>query len=245
MRGTERTIPAAVQLPDRVRMYAAGMAEPAGESPVRGLLSRRRILEAALELVDREGAAALSMRRLASELGAGTMSLYNHVPGRDGVLDGLSEVMVARIGVPSDTGDWEESLGRLMRGIRAVARAHPDAFLLVGMRPLNTRQALPPIEAVLRAMRAAGFDRETASYAYRLAVAYARGFALAEIGGFTLDAPGERLRALDLEPEEFPHIVDLAPCLSPVDRDAVFEFGVETILDGLRPRRPNRPEATG
>ncbi len=205
-------------------------------SAARERLTRRRVLEAALRLVDREGAAALSMRRLGRELDVEAMSLYNHVSGRDEVLDGLSEVMVARIGVAGDSGGWAEALGRFMRGIRAVALAHPAAFQLVGMRPLNTREALPQIEAVLGAMRAGGLDPESASFAYRLAVSYARGFALAEIGGFTLDAPGERLRALDLAPEEFPHIVELAPCLSRFDREAAFEFGVDVILAGLERR---------
>ncbi|MGH3032013.1 MAG: TetR/AcrR family transcriptional regulator, partial [Gaiellaceae bacterium] len=122
-------------------------------SAARERLTRRRVLEAALRLVDREGAAALSMRRLGRELDVEAMSLYNHVSGRDEVLDGLSEVMVARIGVAGDSGGWAEALGRFMRGIRAVALAHPAAFQLVGMRPLNTREALPQIEAVLGAMR--------------------------------------------------------------------------------------------
>lgn len=200
-------------------------------------LSRTRILEAALRLVDRDGAEALSMRRLSRELGVAPMSLYNHVSGREDVLDGLSEVMVAGIGVARDVGAWNETLARFMRGIRAVARAHPDAFRLVGMRPLHTREALPPVEAVLGALREGGFDREEASYAYRLALSYARGFALAEIGGFTLDAPGERLRALDLAPGDFPHIVELSPTLSGFDRDAAFEFGVEVVVAGLAGRR--------
>jgi TetR/AcrR family tetracycline transcriptional repressor len=202
-------------------------------------LTRRRVLEAALRLVDRDGAAALTMRRLGGELGVEAMSLYNHVSGREDVLDGLSEVMVAGIGTTPESKGWGEALAEFMRRIRAIALAHPAAFQLVGMRPLNTPDAMPPVESLLRAVRAGGFDPESASFAYRLAVAYARGFALAEIGGFTLDAPGERLRALDLAPDAFPHIVELAPCLSRFDRDAAFEFGVEAILAGLEGRSPS------
>lgn len=82
-----------------------------------------------------------------------------------------------------------------------------------------------------RALRALAPD--AASFAFRLAVSYARGFALAEIDAFTLDAPGERLRALDLGPDEFPHLVELAPYLRRFDGDAAFAFGIEAILAGL------------
>ncbi|HEX5469053.1 MAG TPA: TetR/AcrR family transcriptional regulator C-terminal domain-containing protein [Gaiellaceae bacterium] len=197
-------------------------------------LTRRRILEAALSLVDREGSEALTMRRLGREVGVEAMSLYNHVAGRAELLDGLSEVMVTGIEAGAEAAkSWDDALRQFMRGIRAVALAHPAAFQLVGMRPLNTRAAMPPVERLLGALRAGGFDADSASSAYRLAVSYARGFALAEIGGFTLDAPGERLRAPDLSAEEFPRIVELAPSLSRFDHEAAFEFGVEAIVAGL------------
>jgi AcrR family transcriptional regulator len=200
-------------------------------------LTRRRILEAALGLVDREGADALSMRRLGRELGVEAMSLYNHVSGRDEILDGLSVLMVARIGVPPEPAGWEEALGRFMHGIREVALAHPAVFQVVGMRPLNSPGALPQVERLLKALRAGEFDPAAASQAYRLAVSYARGFALAEIGGFTLDAPGGRLRAPDVRADDLPTVADLADSLSGFDRDAAFAYGVDAILAGVAATR--------
>ncbi|HET7044771.1 MAG TPA: TetR/AcrR family transcriptional regulator C-terminal domain-containing protein [Gaiellaceae bacterium] len=200
-------------------------------------LNRRRILEAALALVDREGAGALSMRRLGRELGVEAMSLYNHVSGRDAILDGLSEVMVARIGLPPAPARWEEALGRFMHGIREIAAVHPAAFQVVGMRPLNSPEALPQVETLLKALRAGGFDPVAASQAYRLAASYARGFALAEIRGFTLDAPGGRLRAADVRADDLPTVADLADSLSGFDRDAAFAYGVDTILAGIAATR--------
>ena len=70
-------------------------------------LSRRRVLEAAVRFADREGLEALSMRRLGAELGVEAMSLYNHVPNKDALLDGMVEVLLGELEVPPEKGDWE------------------------------------------------------------------------------------------------------------------------------------------
>ena len=126
-----------------------------------------------------------------------------------------------------------------MRGIRGVALSHPEAFRLVGMRPLRTREAFRPVEAALGALRAIGLGHEDAAYAYGLLVAYARGFALAEISGTTADAFSEAPedgRPSELDSGAFPHIVELATQLDYPDHDAAFAFGTEAILTALEIR---------
>lgn len=203
---------------------------------MRERLTRRRVLEAALDLLDREGADALTMRRLGAELGVAAMSIYNHVPGREALLDGLSEVLVGRIGAAPAAGP-RELVERFMHGIRAVALAHPDAFRLVGMRPLHTLDALRPVEAVLGALRELGLGAEEATHAYRALLSYARGFALAEIEGFTLELPVGAGRATvdprDVPAETFPHIAELASELAAPDHDAAFAFGANLLLAAL------------
>ncbi|HZE15443.1 MAG TPA: TetR/AcrR family transcriptional regulator C-terminal domain-containing protein [Mycobacterium sp.] len=207
-------------------------------------LTRRRILEAALEIVDREGSTALTMRRLASELQVAAMSLYNHVRGREEILDGLSEVMVSEIGAERQAGPPRAVLEQFVHGIRAVALSHPEAFRLVGMRPLHTPEAFRPVEAALGALREMGFGHRDAAHAYRLLAAYARGFALAEIDGMTFEAtpetPQDR-RPGALDPQTFPHIVELADRLEHPDRDAAFAFATDTILTALEIRSTAQP----
>jgi TetR/AcrR family transcriptional regulator, tetracycline repressor protein len=211
----------------------------------RGRLSRQRVLQTALAVVDRSGADALTMRSLADELGVAAMSLYNHVRGRDDLLDGLSEVLVDRIGAQPPGGEPpREALSRFAHGIRAVATAHPAAFQLVGMRPLRTRAALVPVETALAALRAWGLGGAEATNAYRALVSYARGFALAEIAGFTLESrtirDSSHIDPAALPPAEFPTVVELAPRLSARADDAAFEFGLDALLSGLEPRRRRR-----
>jgi AcrR family transcriptional regulator len=209
-----------------------------GQAGSRQPLTRDRILRTALELVDRDGSEALTMRRLGSELGVAAMSIYNHVAGRDELLDGLSETMVAGIGVEPGTGEPRAILRRFAHGIRAVALAHPDAFRLVGMRPLRTSAALEPVEAALGALRALELGDDEAAQAYRLLASFARGFALAEISGFTLQGNGDRAgdEPAELDPDRFPSIIALAAQLERPSSEAAFEFGTELILDGLETR---------
>ena len=205
---------------------------------MRGRLSRRLVLEAALALVDREGADTLTMRRLAKELDVAAMSLYNHVRGREDLLDGLSEVMVEQIGaMPRGDEAPPDALRRFARGIRAVATAHPAAFQLVGMRPLRTHAALASVEAALGALRQWGLAEAKATHAYRALISFARGFALAEIAGFTLESRARRrladADAATLPATEFPTVVELAPWLRRRAGDAAFEYGLDALLAGI------------
>lgn len=190
-------------------------------------LDRRTVLQAALTLVDREGARALSMRRLGQELGIEAMSLYTYVASRDELLDGLSEIMVEALPRQPAAGGWVETVRLFGTAIRATAKRHPQAYLLVGMRPLKTANALAPVEALLFTLRQAGFEPAQAVSAYRLVTAYARGFALAEIEGFTLDHHRAATAAVQ------PTIAEIHATPETLDRDTAFTAGLETILAGL------------
>ena len=221
-------------------LYAGDVTIADRRSPRREPLTRLRILEAALALVDREGADALTMRRLGDEVGAAAMSLYNHIPGRDALLDGLSEVLVGGIPAEPFGNEPREQLRRFASGIRGVALAHPDAFRLVGMRPLHTPQAFRPVEVALGALRAFGLADDEAVHGYRALVSFARGYALAEIGGFTLEAaqigPQAPVDPDDLRAEGLPNLAELSSHLLHPEHEAAFAFGLDSILDGLEAR---------
>jgi AcrR family transcriptional regulator len=204
-------------------------------------LSRPLILAKALELVDDEGADALTMRRLGAELGVEAMSLYRHVESKRALLDGIAEQLMAEVDErPVDAHlDWADGARHLASGIRGVALAHPAAFELVGTRALNTHAALRPVEALLADLRRGGFAPDQAVAAYRLLVSYIRGFALGEIAGFTLsaaDADPTRLTGDKLPASEFPVIHELVSALTKNPADEHFRLGLETILHGLQQR---------
>ena len=197
-------------------------------------LSRRRVLEAAVRFADREGLEALSMRKLGAELGVEAMSLYNHVPNKDALLDGMVEVLLGELEVPSEGAEWEERIREAYRGFRRLARRHPNVFPLLVVRPPDTMDGVWLVEEFMKTMRGAGFDPATALYAFRTFSGYAMGYAMAEIRGFAMEPGGGRDGATTLPAEQFPHISGLGGTLDKVDREAEFEFGLDLILAGLR-----------
>ncbi|MDF2752374.1 MAG: Tetracyclin repressor, C-terminal all-alpha domain [Gaiellaceae bacterium] len=203
---------------------------------MRDRLSRRRVLEAALRIVDSEGLNALTMRRLGRELGVEAMSLYRHVPNKDALLDGIVELIVLEIEVPHVDGDWKEAARQIVRSYRRAAHSHPNAFPLVTMRPLNTPEGLRRLDATFEILRRAGLDEPTAIVAFRTLASYTRGFALEEVTGRAIGAEplgSDRLDPRALPADEFPRLAELAPRLVAADRDAEFERGVDLILTGL------------
>ena len=97
-------------------------------APVRPGLNRRRVLQAALEFVDEHGLDTLSMHKLGTRLGVRGMSLYNHVDGKDGLLDGLVDLLWCEIDTDTSRfGDWQTAARALAGSLRALVRRHPGA----------------------------------------------------------------------------------------------------------------------
>jgi AcrR family transcriptional regulator len=200
-------------------------------------LSRPAIFTAALRLLDADGASALTMRRLGAEMGVEAMSLYRHISSKDALLDGIAEALMTEHEIVAEGEVWADAAYRFSVGIRTIAQNHPAAFELVGLRALNTVEAIRPIEALLAALGRGGFPPHRAVAAFRLLSGYARGFALSEIAGFTLaDEPRGlgRLTGDQLPAADFPVIHALAGDLARDPTDADFQAGIETIINGLR-----------
>ena len=191
-------------------------------------LSREAIVTAALALLDREGAEALTMRRLGAELGVEAMSLYRHLASRAELLDGVAARLAAEIEPQERPADWADALRGFAGEVRALARRHPAAFTLVGIRVLGGPSALAPLEDVLASLRTGGFTPARAIAAYRLVIAYARGYALSEIAGFAVEAG---------PPDGQPVIRSLSRRLASEPTEVGFRAGLETIIGGLRVER--------
>src|SRR5579871_4325912 len=117
--------------------------------PGRVPLSQERVLRAALEIVDRDGLEALSMRRLGAELGVEAMSLYNHVPSKAVLLDGIYEQILEETGKPRARGTWLDQARHQARALRRALLAHPNAVSLFATRSAATPAALARLEVEL------------------------------------------------------------------------------------------------
>ncbi len=197
----------------------------------RFVLSADRILRAALRLVDAEGLDALTMRRLAAELGVATMSLYGHVPTKEDVLLGVANLVTGEIELPDpDTPPWE-ALRIVTREFRRVALGHPNLVPLIVRQPPTGSQGLLTLEAALDALRRAGLDPSMTAKAYRLTASFAIGFVSLECGGFfkPVDvAAGEKFAPIDVS--AVPRVAEAGPYLASWDADAEFENGMDVLI---------------
>ncbi|MER7674399.1 TetR family transcriptional regulator [Kitasatospora sp. NPDC096128] len=226
------------------------MAERDGPEK-RGRLSRPLVLEAAVALVDREGLAALTMRRLAAELGVESMALYRYTPGKEALLDGLTEAYFTEINTrlrtaagdgPHRTG-WRTELRRIAQAFSVVAHAHPEILPLVATRPLAvpvSRRPAPALaltEHILAVLGRAGFDDATALTIYRTFVAWNLGCLLVDKRQ-VVDNPDEpdpvlRLGLHRLPAADYPRLRALVPRFADFDDRAEMLAGLDSLLDGM------------
>src|SRR5579875_733293 len=198
-------------------------------------LTRERILDAAIELIEAEGPGALSMRRLGGALGVEGMAIYHHFAGRDDLLGAIAERLLEPLGELELRADWREACDAFATKLREIAVRCPATFQLVGMQPLG-EVLLVPVERLLSALVDAGFEPGIALAIYRATISYARGYALAEATGFTVDAAGggglKRLRAL--RADTFPILAGRARELAALNPDRAFRLGLDALLHGLQ-----------
>ena len=130
-----------------IKATARADGAPAAVGPAAGgsgKITREAVLAAALEIIDRDGADALSMRRLARALDRDPMILYRHAPSKAALLDGVAETVLAQLRVDSADPDWAGQLREVARRYRALALAHPHVVPLIVTRPLATPLGLRP-----------------------------------------------------------------------------------------------------
>jgi AcrR family transcriptional regulator len=198
-------------------------------------LSRDEIARAALELVDAHGVDALSMRRLATELGVGTMTLYGYFRSKEELTAAIVDAATAETPVVVAEGPWREQLRELMLGVRRTLARHPSGVQLRLRRPILTRGALRVTEAGMQILERAGFDRADAARAYRSLFLYTFGYASF---GSPLDPEETKRRtkaALRALPEEeYPALsAAAAEAADTMAGDEPFEWGLDRFLDGL------------
>jgi AcrR family transcriptional regulator len=210
--------------------------------PKRAPLSRDRVVTAAIALADEKGAAGVTMRAIAARLGVEAMSLYNHVAGREDILDGMVDAVFGEIELPPSTADWKEAMRARAASSRTVLRRHPWAVGLMDSRSQPGPATLRHHDAVLGALRAGGFSVAMAAHAFSVIDSYLYGFVLQELSlPFTSSAEldeiaGDILR--DLPTDAYPHLAELIieHALRPgYDYADEFEFGLALILDALHP----------
>jgi AcrR family transcriptional regulator len=216
------------------------------------------VLRAAIAIADEHGIGALTMRRVAEDLGAEAMSLYYHVASKDDLLDGIAEAVVAEIGEAADAIDvpsagplWKAAVRLRILAARQVMLRHPWAPGVFETRTSTSMAVLRYFDGLLRLMRDGGFSWDLIHHALHALGSRALGFSqeLFDPGDGSADDQAAGLEALA---SQVPYLVGMMAEVAHDDPDSTlgwcddqteFEFGLDLILDGLDRRRQAGGEA--
>jgi AcrR family transcriptional regulator len=214
-------------------------------------LSRAEIVDAAIAIADAEGADAVSMRRIAQVLRAGTMSLYWHVANKDHLLDLMIDALMAEVAIPELSGDWRADLQGFARNYRAMLLRHLWVMDFVGGRPPLGPNMLLGSERLMAIFDGAGLDPGTTMNILGTMQTYVMGVALREMREARTQRDQEQsgLTMADVQPAltawrdrlaadgRLPHFVAFLDTNIDPDaeetRDERFEFGLDCVLDGI------------
>lgn len=194
-------------------------------------LSRQKILDAALDLVDQVGVTGLSMRKLGAALGVEAMTLYYYVPSKEALLDGLVERVIARAVTLRPDDDWRRLLREFAAGYRRELLRHPGILPLAATRPVTTPGALRMLETGAAALRTAGFELRRAMHMLNAVAMFTIGHCLAEA-----DPPGTPPHpAPAVDPAEFPNLAEAihAGLGTPQDHQERFEVTLDALITGF------------
>ena len=223
-------------------------AEPRSEEPDdnegRPRLSKRAVTDRALKLADADGLDALTIRKLAQDLGVTPMALYWHFRSKEDLLEGVAERVWGEIDVNVDpSAPWPDQLAGLLKSLVSVLRAHPSAPRLVLEHEKRNEAALRATEVTLKVLRDAGFDPRYASEVARSTLWTGITLVMSEPGyhpELSAEEHAERLRRAQIElallpAAKYPRLVECAaPMTACDDPEFHYRLGIEVFIDGVR-----------
>ena len=213
------------------------------EATRREPLNRQRVLEAAVSLADDAGIDAVSMRRLAQELGVVPMALYKHVANKEELLDGMVDLIVGEIDPPLSGADWKDAIRQRILSARRSLLRHRWASSVVESRTQATPVVLDYMDSLIGMFRAGGFSADLTHH-----VMHALG---TRMWGFTQEVfptpappedPDERAAMFAQFAERYPNIIEMATAAAHEEESTVgggcddqfeFEFALGLLLDGF------------
>jgi AcrR family transcriptional regulator len=203
-------------------------------------LTKERIVDAAMRVMDAEGLEAVTMRRIGRELGVEAMSLYNHVEDKDDILNGVTERVMTGFDYPPFTGDWLDDARAMAREWRRLLGLHPSVCQLLAERhkPLEGLASFRAMDAALGLLRRAGLSDRDAAQAFNALGSYILGYVTMEqglmLGNDEAHAKQHDLAMDALQGSGLDNVVACLPHFADCNTDQQFDFGLDLILRGVR-----------
>ena len=215
-------------------------------------LTRERVLRAAVDLADREGIDALSMRRLGQELGVEAMSLYNHVGGKEDLLDGMVDAIIAEIEPAPETDGWKGAARARILSARRTMLRHPWASAVITTRTQASPMIMRYMDGMAGILRRGGFSVDLLHHAFHALGSRVLGFSqelFDDSSAPAADAMGAAM--LQEMAAEYPYITQIVQQVVHDEASVVgtgcddgweFEFALDLLLDGLERLRDAAPD---
>jgi AcrR family transcriptional regulator len=201
-------------------------------------LTRQRVLEAALHLLDQEGLEGFSMRKLGALLGVEAMSLYNHVESKRAVFDGVIELLIVQAPLPVHPhATPREELWTIAHAFRDVLLAHPRVLPLIATSPLRTSASLAMLDRLLETLHQAQITGVQSIYALQCLVGFIVGHTLLGTGTQAVaglePGPNGPMVWQHFPAEQYPRLHMLLPEIAQWNADQEFDFGLQALFQGL------------
>jgi len=198
-------------------------------------LSSERIELAALELIEQEGMAAFSTRKLAARLGYEAMSIYYYFPSKGHLMDALVNRVVASelTVVAPGAGNWRAQLETTAWEWRAMALRHPALFPYLANHRFNTPTALRFLNGVIGVLTHTGLDHELAVRLFRDVGYFLNGAMTDETAGYSRGPSTVEPVPDEVMQRDFPEVVAAGRWFAEPERQKTFEVGLRLLLDGI------------
>ena len=212
------------------------------QQETRNDLTRERIVAAGIALADQDGLAAVSVRRIAAQLGSSPMALYHYVPSKRDLLNLILDALDAEREWPSTSfTNWRSTLSHFARESRRCLKRHPWASALRAADPEYGPNCIRTLESILTTLSRFGLDMRTASRALGVLFVFVNGFVAAETAG-DATRPSKRQRRPTHQPRfssailatgKFPNVARFVDMGTELPDDDGFERALKWILDGI------------
>ncbi|HMM64198.1 MAG TPA: TetR/AcrR family transcriptional regulator C-terminal domain-containing protein [Mesorhizobium sp.] len=209
------------------------MDRPIKKKRARGRLSPDIIMDAAFEVIEKEGLEGFSTRKLAAALGCEAMSIYHHFPSRAHLFEALVDRLVGTLAIPSAELPWRERMRTAMQDFRLVGRRHPAfAPFLITYR-MNSPTCLAWLNGIIGLFLDAGFEREMAARLFRTTGYYLMGAILDETAGYAHGPSATATVDAEQMARDFPNVAQAGRYFGTAEFDTTFTLGMEMLLDDM------------
>jgi AcrR family transcriptional regulator len=210
-------------------------ADPASGTVQRGQLTKETILATALQLADEDGIGAVTIRRIADELGLSPMSLYRHIRTKEEIVEGLGDLAWEILGAEPDPGvEWDEHLRQTFMHIHRALLDHPGLVDILMLKPTRGMHVYAAIERMIGVLTQAGFSSDDALLAVASLESYTLGFTVQQRVRAGRDPGTDHPPLFDLPVDQFPNLSGDPSKFAGWANEERFVAGLDRAIDYLR-----------